>query len=55
MSTKPLNQNREPEVEPEGQESYIVAEGKKRRRGTPEPRPEDCCALFVDSHPSDLR
>ncbi len=39
MSTKSLAQTREPEVEPEGQESYIVAEGKKRG-ATRDVRPE---------------
>ena len=55
MSTKPPNQDREPEVEPEGQESYIVAEGKKRG-ATRDVRPEaayDKYYTVLKVHPGD--
>jgi hypothetical protein len=55
MSTKPLEQNREPEVEPEGQESYIVTEGKKRG-ATRDVRPESAYDKYytvLRVHPGD--
>ena len=39
MNTKPTMKEKEPEGEPEGQESYIVSEGKKRG-ATRDVRPE---------------
>jgi len=56
MSTKPVtNTPNEPEVEPEGQESYIVTEGKKRG-STRDVRPEAAFNRFftvLRVHPGD--